>query len=92
MTENQKILNTMVKGISENNKFIAKEYATKTELGSAVASTCRYCGGVATYASLASLTNVKAGDTYNIEQAGGVDDFGTAVKAGDNVTRTDDGK
>ena len=92
MSENQKILNTVVKGISENNNFIAKEYATKDELGNAVAATFRYCGGVKTYTSLASLTNVKAGDTYNIEQAGGVDDFGTPVKAGDNIVRTVDGK
>ena len=92
MTENQKILNAVTKGIATNNSFIAAEYATKTELNNAVAAAFHYKGTVQNYAALANIQNPKAGDVYNITEAGGTDDNGTAIKAGDNVARTSDNK
>lgn len=47
-------------------------------------------GSVDTYGDLPA--NASEGDVYNIKTAGGTDDYGNAVKAGDNVVRTSDGK
>ena len=92
MTENQKILNAVTKGIASNNSFIDAKYATKTALNNAVAATFRYKGTVQNFAALAEIVNPQVGDVYNITEAGGTDGKGTAIKAGDNVARTDDNK
>lgn len=50
----------------------------------------RYCGSVESYGELPA--DAAAGDVYGVKTGGGADDFGTAIKAGDNVARTVDGK
>ncbi|MBR3746648.1 MAG: hypothetical protein IKN27_06775, partial [Selenomonadaceae bacterium] len=62
------------------------DYAKKTD----VASLWKRQGSVNSFADLP--TNAEEGDVYNIKTAGGVDDFGVSIKAGDNVVRTFDGK
>lgn len=60
-------------------------YATKAD----VASVLKYKGSVQSFSALPS--NAAVGDVYNVEQAGGTDVKGTAIKAGDNVARTSAG-
>lgn len=61
-------------------------YAKKNEVGSGI----RMKGSVESKDHLP--INALAGDLYNIKNAGGSDDSGIAIKAGDNVVYTADGK
>ena len=63
-------------------------FATKAD----VASVYKYKGSVQNYAALPTDTSlISVGDVYNVEQAGGTDVKGTAIKAGDNVAWTGSG-
>ena len=62
------------------------DYAKKSD----VASVWKRKGSVNSFSNLP--TNAEEGDVYNIKTAGGTDGEGIAVKAGDNVVRTSDGK
>ncbi|MBR1728038.1 MAG: hypothetical protein IJ728_00710 [Selenomonadaceae bacterium] len=90
-TIKQEILTTMQKGIQKAKAFNDVIYATKDELNTAITAAFHYVGSVKTYSSLATVANPKVGDVYNIQQAGGEDSNGTAIKAGDNVARTSTG-
>lgn len=61
-------------------------YAKKTDVGAGV----RVKGSVNSFSQLP--TTAVTGDLYNIKTAGGTDDYGVEIKAGDNVVRTDDNK
>lgn len=60
-------------------------YAKKSD----IASMYKVKGSVNSFAELP--TNAEVGDVYNIATAGGTDENGTAVKAGDNVVKTSTG-
>ena len=62
------------------------DYAKKSD----VASVWKRKGSVNSFSDLPA--NAEEGDVYNIKTAGGTDGEGIAVKAGDNVVRTSDGK
>lgn len=57
-------------------------YAKKTD----VAASVRVKGTVASFAALPA--NAEVGDMYHITAAGGTDENGVAIKAGDNVVKT----
>lgn len=61
-------------------------YAKKSDVGAGV----RVKGSVNSFSQLP--TTAGTGDLYNIKTAGGTDDYGVEIKAGDNVVRTDDNK
>lgn len=61
------------------------DYALKSD----IASGLRVKGSVANFAALPS--NATVGDMYNITAAGGTDENGVAIKAGDNVVKTETG-
>ena len=61
------------------------DYATKAE----IASGLKVKGSVASFAALPA--NAEVGDMYNITTAGGTDENGVAIKAGDNVVKTSTG-
>ncbi len=70
------------------NKTVALDlsaYAKKTD----IAGVYKVKGTVANFAALPA--NATAGDVYNITAAGGTDENGVAIKAGDNVVKTDTG-
>lgn len=58
------------------------DYALKSD----IASGLRVKGSVANFAALPS--NATVGDMYNVTAAGGTDENGVAIKAGDNVVKT----
>ena len=60
-------------------------YALKTD----VTSSIKVKGSVANFAALPA--NAEVGDMYNITNAGGTDENGVAIKAGDNVVKTSTG-
>ena len=60
-------------------------YALKTDITSSI----RVKGSVASFSALPA--NAEVGDMYNITNAGGTDENGTAIKAGDNVVKTSTG-
>jgi len=60
-------------------------YAKKSD----VASALKYRGTVTNFASIPTDTSV--GDVWNISVAGGADSHGIAIKAGDNVAKTETG-
>ena len=67
------------------NKIAALDlsaYAKKTDVTSSV----RVKGSVANFAALPA--NAEVGDMYHITAAGGTDENGVAIKAGDNVVKT----
>lgn len=61
------------------------DYALKSD----IASGLRVKGSVANFAALPADATV--GDMYNITAAGGTDENGVAIKAGDNVVKTETG-
>lgn len=61
------------------------DYALKSD----IASGLRVKGSVANFAALPS--NATVGDMYNVTAAGGTDENGVAIKAGDNVVKTETG-
>lgn len=61
-------------------------YAKKSDIASGI----RIKGSVNSFSDLP--TDAVTGDLYNIKTAGGTDGEGVAIKAGDNVIRTEDGK
>lgn len=70
------------------NKVVALDlssYALKSE----VAAGLHVKGSVANFAALPA--NAEVGDMYNITTAGGTDENGVAIKAGDNVVKTSTG-
>lgn len=70
------------------NKIAAlnlSDYAKKTDIASGI----RVKGTVANFAALPA--NAEVGDMYNITAAGGTDENGNAIKAGDNVVKTSTG-
>ena len=59
---------------------------TKTEVDGKLGGAFHYKGSYDTFAALiADVTEPSVGDVYNIKTAGGTDDQGVAIKAGDNV-------
>ena len=59
---------------------------TKTEVDGKLGGAFHYKGSYDTFAALiAAVTEPSVGDVYNIKTAGGTDDQGVAIKAGDNV-------
>ena len=59
---------------------------TKTEIDGKLGGAFHYKGSYDTFAALiAAVTEPSVGDVYNIKTAGGTDDQGVAIKAGDNV-------
>ena len=59
---------------------------TKTEIDGKLGGAFHYKGSYDTFAALiAAVTEPSVGDVYNIKTAGGTDDQGAAIKAGDNV-------
>ena len=59
---------------------------TKTEIDGKLGGAFHYKGSYDTFAALiAAVTEPAIGDVYNIKTAGGTDDQGVAIKAGDNV-------
>ena len=59
---------------------------TKTEIDGKLGGAFHYKGSYDTFAALiADVTEPSVGDVYNIKTAGGTDDQGVAIKAGDNV-------
>ena len=59
---------------------------TKTEIDGKLGGAFHYKGSYETFAALiAAVTEPAVGDVYNIRTAGGTDDQGVAIKAGDNV-------
>ena len=59
---------------------------TKTEIDGKLGGAFHYKGSYDTFAALiAAVTEPSVGDVYNIKTAGGTDDQGIAIKAGDNV-------
>ena len=59
---------------------------TKTEIDGKLGGAFHYKGSYETFAALiAAITEPSVGDVYNIKTAGGTDDQGVAIKAGDNV-------
>lgn len=62
------------------------DYAKKSDIASGI----RIKGSVNSFSDLP--TNAVTGDLYNIKTAGGTDGEGIAIRAGDNVVRTEDGK
>lgn len=60
-------------------------YAKKSD----VAASVRVKGTVASFAALPA--NAEVGDMYHITAAGGTDENGVAIKAGDNVVKTETG-
>lgn len=64
-----------------------KDYATKAD----ISRVHRYMGSVSFFQDLLNIQNPHLGDTYNVQNAGGTDSKGTAVKAGDNVAYGDNG-
>lgn len=82
-----KIESITIDGTSQaiTNKGVAldlSDYVLKREIVSAL----NYKGSVANFAALPA--NAAAGDIYNVTAAGGQDENGTAIKAGDNVIKT----
>ena len=61
-------------------------YAKKSDIASGI----RIKGSINSFSDLP--TDAVTGDLYNIKTAGGTDGEGIAIRAGDNVVRTDDGK
>ncbi|MBR3499765.1 MAG: hypothetical protein IKO05_12400 [Selenomonadaceae bacterium] len=61
------------------------DYALKSD----IASGLRVKGSVANFAALPA--NATVGDMYNVTAAGGTDENGVAIKAGDNVVKTETG-
>ena len=61
------------------------DYALKSD----IASGLRVKGSVANFAALPADATV--GDMYNVTAAGGTDENGVAIKAGDNVVKTETG-
>ena len=61
------------------------DYALKSD----IAGGLRVKGSVANFAALPS--NATVGDMYNVTTAGGTDENGVAIKAGDNVVKTETG-
>lgn len=61
------------------------DYALKTD----IASGLKVKGSVANFAALPA--NAEVGDMYNIAAAGGTDENGIEIKAGDNVVKTETG-
>ena len=59
---------------------------TKTEIDGKLGGAFHYKGSYDTFAELvAAVTEPAVGDVYNIKNAGGTDDNGVTIKAGDNV-------
>ena len=59
---------------------------TKTEIDGKLGGAFHYKGSYDTFAALiAAVTEPAIGDVYNIKTAGGTDDQGVVIKAGDNV-------
>lgn len=59
---------------------------TKTEIDGKLGGAFHYKGSYETFAALiAAVVEPAVGDVYNIRTAGGTDDQGVAIKAGDNV-------
>ena len=68
-----------------SNKVVALDlsaYAKKTD----IAGVYKAKGTVASFSALPS--NAQTGDVYNVTAAGGTDENGVAIKAGDNVVKT----
>ena len=61
------------------------DYAKKSDVTASV----RVKGTVASFAALPA--NAEVGDMYHITAAGGTDENGVAIKAGDNVVKTETG-
>ena len=81
-------INGTIQTINSDTKVLVLDlsnFATKAD----VASVLKYKGSVQSFSALPS--NAAVGDVYNVEQAGGTDVKGTAVKAGDNVAKTSAG-
>ena len=62
------------------------DYAKKSDIASGI----RIKGSVNSFSDLP--TDAVTGDLYNIKTAGGTDGEGIAIRAGDNVVRTENGK
>lgn len=75
--------------INAANTYVSKtslsttltDYAKKSDISKAV----NYCGTVNAFTDLPAAGENKTGDMYNVTTAGGVDDDGVPIKAGDNV-------
>lgn len=85
-----KIESITIDGTSQTitNKGVALDlsnYALKSEIVSGL----HVKGSVANFAALP--VNAEVGDMYNITAAGGTDENGVAIKAGDNVVKTSTG-
>lgn len=61
------------------------DYALKADITSGI----RVKGTVASFSALPA--NAEVGDMYNVTAAGGTDENGVAIKAGDNVVKTETG-
>lgn len=82
-----KIESITIGGTSQSivNKVVELDlsaYALKNEIVAAL----NYKGSVANFAALPA--NAAVGDIYNVTAAGGQDESGVAIKAGDNVVKT----
>lgn len=82
----QDVINGFSRFKTRQDEFNEGKFAQAADIVGAM----RYRGSVDSYASLPE--DATTGDVYGIRTAGGTDDFGTSIKAGDNVARTADGK
>ena len=82
----EEVLNGFSRFKTRQDEYNENKFVQNSEL----VGVMRYCGSVDTFADLPE--NPNTGDVYGIRTGGGTDDFGTAIKAGDNVARTTDGK
>lgn len=85
-----KIESITIGGTSQaiTNKVVALDlsnYALKSDVAAGVKAK----GSVANFAALPA--NAEVGDMYNVKAAGGTDENGVAIKAGDNVVKTETG-
>ncbi|MBQ3337578.1 MAG: hypothetical protein IJG80_09265 [Selenomonadaceae bacterium] len=83
--ETIKVNNTALTVTNKAVNIDLTPYALKTD----IAGGLRVKGSVANYAALPA--NATVGDMYNITNAGGTDENGVAIKAGDNVVKTETG-
>ena len=83
--ETVKVNNTALTVTNKAVNIDLTDYALKSD----IAGGLRVKGSVANFAALPS--NATVGDMYNVTTAGGTDENGVAIKAGDNVVKTETG-
>ena len=82
----EELLNGLTHFKTRQDQYNETKFAQNSDLVGAM----RYRGSVDSFADLPA--DAATGDVYGVRNSGGTDDFGTSIKAGDNVARTADGK